>query len=44
MDINVLLFSDFETLDTFGLVEILGQVEEYRLRYFSIDGGTILSK
>ena len=44
MDINVLLFPDFETLDTFGAVEILGQVEEYRLRYFSVNGGVILSK
>lgn len=44
MDVNVLLFSDFETLDTFGAVEILGRVEEYRLRYFSINGGIILSR
>lgn len=44
MDVNVLLFSDFETLDTFGAVEILGQVKEYRLCYFSINGGIILSK
>lgn len=44
MDINILLFSDFETLDAFGPVEILGRVEEYRLRYFSIDGGIISSK
>ncbi|MBU3174678.1 DJ-1/PfpI family protein [Clostridium estertheticum] len=44
MDINVLLFSDFETLDTFGAVEIFGHVEEYRLRYFSVNGGIILSK
>ncbi len=44
MDVNILLFSDFETLDTFGAVEILGQVEEYNLRYFSVDGGIILSK
>jgi len=33
MDVNVLLFADFETLDTFGAVEILGQIKEYRLRY-----------
>lgn len=44
MDVNILLFSEFETLDTFGAVEILGQVEEYRLRYFSVNGGIILSK
>ncbi|MCB2362086.1 DJ-1/PfpI family protein [Clostridium estertheticum] len=44
MDVNILLFDDFETLDTFGAVEILGQVEEYRLRYFSVNGGIVLSK
>ncbi|MCD2347793.1 DJ-1/PfpI family protein [Clostridium guangxiense] len=44
MDINVLLFSDFETLDAFGPVEVLGRLEEYKLRYFSIDGGTIISR
>jgi transcriptional regulator GlxA family with amidase domain len=44
MDVNILLFSEFETLDTFGAVEILSQVEEYRLRYFSVNGGIILSK
>ncbi|MBU3217213.1 hypothetical protein LL033_25290 (plasmid) [Clostridium estertheticum] len=38
MDVNVLLFDDFETLDTFGAVE------EYRLRYFSVNGSIILSK
>ena len=44
MDVNVLLFADFETLDTFGAVEILGQIKEYRLRYFSVNGGIIQSK
>lgn len=44
MDINVLLFSDFETLDVFGPVEILGRLEGYNLRYFSVDGGIAISK
>ena len=39
----MLLFDDFETLDAFGPVEVLGKVEEYRLRYFSEYGGTVAS-
>jgi len=44
MDVNILLFPDFETLDAFGAVEVLGLIDEYRLRYFSITGGIITSK
>lgn len=44
MDLNVLLFNDFETLDAFGPVEILGRISEYHLRFISIDGGVIKSK
>lgn len=44
MDINILLFNDFETLDVFGPVEILGHMSEYQLRYISVQGGTIKSK
>ncbi len=44
MDINILLFDDFETLDAFGPVEVLGCVEEYRLCYVSFNGGTVVSK
>lgn len=29
MDVNVLLFSDFETLDAFGPVEVLSRIEKY---------------
>lgn len=43
MDVNVLLFSDFETLDAFGPVEVLGRIEECRLRFVSINGGIIKS-
>ncbi len=43
MDINILLFDDFETLDVFGPVEILGQIEEDILNYFSKSGGTVKS-
>lgn len=44
MDVNILLFHNFETLDAFGPVEILGCVGEYRLRFLSADGGLIQSK
>ena len=43
MDVNILLFSDFETLDAFGPVEVLGRIEEYRLRFVSANGGIIKS-
>lgn len=44
MDVNILLFPDFETLDAFGPVEVLGKIEQYRLRYVSITGGMIVSR
>ncbi len=44
MDVNVLLFSDFETLDVFGPVEVLGHRKEYQLRYISVASGVIRSR
>ncbi|MDD3417216.1 MAG: DJ-1/PfpI family protein [Lachnospiraceae bacterium] len=44
MNVNILLFPDFETLDAFGPVEVLGRIEQYRLHYVSITGGTIVSR
>ncbi len=44
MDVSILLFPDFETLDVFGPVEVLGCIEEYKLRYISVTGGTITSR
>lgn len=44
MDINCLVFNEFETLDLFGAVEVLGQVEECCIKYFSINGGKIINK
>lgn len=44
MNVNVLLFSDFETLDAFGPVEVLGRIEEYCLHFVSISGGIIKSR
>ncbi len=43
MRVNVLLFDDFETLDAFGPVEILGKIEGYELHYGSLYGGEIIS-
>ncbi|MDF2512676.1 MAG: ThiJ/PfpI protein [Herbinix sp.] len=43
MKVNILLFHDFETLDVFGSVEILGKIEEYELNYVSLGGGLIVS-
>ncbi|ROR26299.1 DJ-1/PfpI family protein [Mobilisporobacter senegalensis] len=43
MDVNILLFDNFETLDVFGPVEILGSVKEYDLHYYSQNGGEIVS-
>ena len=39
--INVLLFEGFEPLDVFGPVEVLGDLEDCRLGYFSIQGGLV---
>ena len=44
MDVNCILFDDFETLDLFGPVEVFGKVEEYNIKYFSIHGGLISSR
>lgn len=44
MNVNILLFSDFETLDVFGPVEVFGSVEEFHLHYFSENGGTVISR
>ncbi len=41
MEINLFVFDGFETLDLFGPVEILAQVEEFHLHYFSQFGGTV---
>ncbi len=43
MNVNILLFDDFETLDAFGPIEILGKIDEYKLKYYSLNGGVIVS-
>lgn len=44
MKVNVLLFQDFETLDVFGPVEILGHLPNSQLHYYSLKGDIIESK
>jgi len=44
MDVNCLLFNDFETLDLFGPIEVFGKVDECSIKYFSINGGNIINK
>lgn len=44
MNINVILFSDFETLDVFGPVEVFGKVEKCTIKYYSQLGGIISNK
>lgn len=43
MDVNLLLFDGFETLDAFGPIEILGRIEGFKLTYCSHFGGTVVS-
>ncbi len=42
MEISVLLFNDFETLDVFGPVEIFGRRNNhYSIKFYSMEGGQI---
>ena len=42
MNVAVLLFEDFETLDVFGPVEILGRLKDlYSIKFYSLNGGQI---
>lgn len=43
MDINILLFNNFETLDAFGPAEILGKIDGFKLDYYSLHGGEVKS-
>lgn len=45
IDFNIFLFDDFETLDVFGPVEIIGKLNDvYKMNFFSLKGGVITSK
>jgi putative intracellular protease/amidase len=42
MNVAILLFEDFETLDVFGPVEILGRLKgKYRISFYSLAGGLV---
>ena len=42
MNVGVLLFKDFETLDVFGPVEILGRLKDlYKISFYSLLGGLV---
>lgn len=42
MNVGVLLFDDFETLDVFGPVEVLGRLEKlYTVAFYSLQGGVV---
>lgn len=43
MDINFLLFEQFETLDLFGPVEICGRHPDFQLHYISQNGDLVTS-
>ncbi|MDF2589105.1 MAG: dimethyladenosine transferase [Anaerocolumna sp.] len=43
MEVSILLFDNFETLDAFGPVEILGKIDNYVIKYYSLNGGIIVS-
>ena len=43
MNVTVVLFEGFETLDVFGPVEMLGASGQFRMRFFSRDGGIVKS-
>lgn len=42
MNVAVLLFEEFETLDVFGPVEIFGRLkEDYQIKFYSLVGGDV---
>jgi putative intracellular protease/amidase len=44
MNFNVILFNEFETLDVFGPIEVVGKLEKYfRIEYYSQRGGVVRS-
>jgi putative intracellular protease/amidase len=44
MNVNCLLYEDFETLDLFGPVEVLSYSDTEPSRYFSVNGGIVRSR
>jgi putative intracellular protease/amidase len=44
MNLNCLLFNDFETLDLFGPVEVFGKIGNCSIQYFSVNGENITNR
>jgi len=45
MNVAVLLFEDFETLDVFGPVEVFGRLTDlYAIKFYSLNGGQIKNR
>lgn len=44
MHISIILYPDFETLDVFGPVEIFGKVPDWKMQFYSHDGGLISNR
>ena len=42
MNFNVILFPEFETLDVFGPVEVIGKLEnDFKIEFYSQHGGVV---
>ncbi len=42
MNVGILMFEEFETLDVFGPVEILGRLkEDFKIKFYSLSGGEV---
>ncbi len=44
MDVNILLFDNFETLDIMGPIEIVGRFPEHYLCYYTLNGGVVTNR
>lgn len=45
MNVTVLLFNDFETLDVYGPVEVFGRlIDLYTIKFYSLNGGQIKNR
>ena len=45
MEITVLLFDNFGTLDVYGQVEVFGRVTEfYSAKFYSLEGGKVKTR
>ena len=40
-NVYVILYKNFTALDTFGPIEALARIEEFKIRYVSLDGGIV---